>query len=302
MANLLTATEQNRGNEMDKQIAEMIHAYSRAEGFFEAERMKRLARMTPEEAQAIFDDLCQAWEAVADRQAGLDRLEPLRIERLARHAAPLNGWRHERHCFEHAREYPVEPNLEGNLMKLIDRISLLVRANVGSLLGRSADGPTDRQRSVRNGERELARAREALAKAADHQKTLADQVAAADEQTQAWAQKAEVALQAGDEAQAREALAQQQKQERMAEELRARLERRLEETDRLESRLEMLEAELDEIRQQVVAGAAEQVQADSAPSPVKPEGRLAASPPAKKESTVSPDLEARKARLAKKDE
>lgn len=68
---------------MDKQIAEMIHAYSRAEGFFEAERMKRLARMTPEEAQAIFDDLCQAWEAVADRQAGLDRLEPLRIERLA---------------------------------------------------------------------------------------------------------------------------------------------------------------------------------------------------------------------------
>jgi hypothetical protein len=82
MANLLTATEQNRGNEMDKQIAEMIHAYSRAGGFFEAERMERLARMTPEEARAIFDDLCQAWEAVADRQAGLDRLEPLRIERL----------------------------------------------------------------------------------------------------------------------------------------------------------------------------------------------------------------------------
>ena len=67
---------------MDKQIAEMIHAYSRAEGFLEAERMDRLARMTPEEARAIFNDLCQAWEAVADRQAGLDRLEPLRIERL----------------------------------------------------------------------------------------------------------------------------------------------------------------------------------------------------------------------------
>jgi len=52
---------------MDKQIAEMIHAYSRAKGFLEAERMDRLARMTPEEARAIFDDLCQAWEAVADR-------------------------------------------------------------------------------------------------------------------------------------------------------------------------------------------------------------------------------------------
>ena len=187
-------------------------------------------------------------------------------------------------------------------MKLMGRISLLVRANVGSLLGRSAEGPTERQRSIRDGERELVRAREALAKAMDHQKTLADQVAAADEQAQAWAQKAEAALQGGDELKAREALAQQQKQERRAEELRARLERRMEEADRLESRLEMLEAELEEVRRQVAARAADQAQDGSAPRPVKPEGRLAASPPVKKESTVSPDLEARKARLSKKDE
>jgi len=187
-------------------------------------------------------------------------------------------------------------------MKLIDRISLIVRASVGSLFGRSADGPTDRQRSIRDGERELARAREALAKAVEHQKALADQVAAADEQVQAWAQKAEAALQAGDEVEAREALAQQQKQERTTERLRARLERRLKEADRLESRLEMLGAELEEIRRQVAAGAAQQARADSAPRPVKPEDRLTASPPPKKESTLSPDLEARKARLSKKDE
>ncbi|TEU14366.1 MAG: hypothetical protein E3J21_16075 [Anaerolineales bacterium] len=187
-------------------------------------------------------------------------------------------------------------------MKLMERISLLVRASVGSLLGRSVDGPTDRQRSIRDGERELARAREALAKAADHQKGLADQIAVADEQARTWAQKAEAALQAGDEAKAREALAQQQKQERKAEKLRVRMERRLKEADRLESRLEMLEAELDEIRQRVAAGAVKQAQDDSAPGPVKPEGRLVASPPAKKESTVNSDLEARKARLSKKDE
>lgn len=187
-------------------------------------------------------------------------------------------------------------------MKLIDRISLVVRANVGSLLGRSAEGPTDRQRSIRSGERELARAREALAKAADHQKALANQIAAADERARTWAQKAEAALQAGDEAEAREALTQQRKQERMADKLRVRMERRMEEADRLESRLEMLEAELDEIRQQVAAGAAEQPQVGPAPRPVKAEGRLTASPPAKKESTLSPDLEARKARLSKKGE
>jgi phage shock protein A len=187
-------------------------------------------------------------------------------------------------------------------MKLIDRISLIVRANVGSLIGRSADGPTDRQRSIRNGERELIRAREALAKAVEHQKALADQIAAADERARTWAQKAEAALQAGDEVEAREALAQQRKQERMAERSRTRMEKRLEETNRLESRLEMLDAELGETRQQVAAEAAEQAQEGSAPRPVKPEGRLATSPPAKKESTLSPDLEARKARLSKKDE
>ena len=79
---LLTTTKQNRGSKMDKQIAEMIHAYGQAEEFLEAERMERLARMTPQEARAIFDDLCRAWEAVADRQVGLEWLEPLRIERL----------------------------------------------------------------------------------------------------------------------------------------------------------------------------------------------------------------------------
>ena len=187
-------------------------------------------------------------------------------------------------------------------MKLIDRVSLIVRANVGSLLGRTAEGPTDRPRLIRDGERELARAREALAEAAEHQQALADQVAAADGQAQAWAQKAEAALQAGDETTAREALAQQQKQEREAEKLRARLERQLEEADRLESRLEMLEAELAGIRQQAAAEDAKQAQDDSAPRPAKPEGRLAASPPARRESTDSPDLAARKARLSKKDE
>lgn len=67
---------------MDKQIAEMIQAYGRAGEFLEAERMEHLAQMTPQEARAIFDDLCRAWEAIADCQVGLDRLEPLRIERL----------------------------------------------------------------------------------------------------------------------------------------------------------------------------------------------------------------------------
>jgi len=65
-------------------IAEMIRAYGEAEEFLEAERMERLARMTPQEARAIYDSLCRAWEAVAGREEGLRRLEGLRVETLAR--------------------------------------------------------------------------------------------------------------------------------------------------------------------------------------------------------------------------
>jgi len=65
-------------------IAEMIRAYGEAEEFLEAERMERLARMTPQEARAIYDSLCRAWEAVAGREEGLRRLEGLRVETLVR--------------------------------------------------------------------------------------------------------------------------------------------------------------------------------------------------------------------------
>jgi len=69
--------------EMDRQIiAEMIRAYREAEEFLEAERMERLARITPQEARAIYDSLCRAWEAVAGREEGLRRLEGLRVETL----------------------------------------------------------------------------------------------------------------------------------------------------------------------------------------------------------------------------
>jgi hypothetical protein len=68
---------------MDRQIiAEMVRAYSEAEEFLEAERMERLARMTPQEARGIYDSMCRAWEAVASREEGLGRLEELRIETL----------------------------------------------------------------------------------------------------------------------------------------------------------------------------------------------------------------------------
>lgn len=68
---------------MDRQrMAELIRAYGRAAPVLEAERLAWLARLTPQEARAIYDSLCQAWERHEPQARGLERLEPLIIERL----------------------------------------------------------------------------------------------------------------------------------------------------------------------------------------------------------------------------
>jgi hypothetical protein len=65
-----------------KRLAEAIEGYARANAFLEEERIKRLARLTPEEARAEFDDLTESWEASPDTGEGLERLEAWRIETL----------------------------------------------------------------------------------------------------------------------------------------------------------------------------------------------------------------------------
>ena len=68
---------------MDRQqIAEMIRAYGRAAPALDAERLQWLARLTPQEARAIYESLYEAWEQHEAQAIGLERLEPLIIERL----------------------------------------------------------------------------------------------------------------------------------------------------------------------------------------------------------------------------
>ena len=62
-------------------VRETISGYARAAAVMERERMERLARMTPEEARAIYDDLCRSW-ATWGRDRDLERLEQWRLETL----------------------------------------------------------------------------------------------------------------------------------------------------------------------------------------------------------------------------
>ena len=67
--------------ECGSMVCETLSGYARAAAVIERERMERLARMTPEEAHAIYDDLCRSWSAREDAR-DLERLERWRLETL----------------------------------------------------------------------------------------------------------------------------------------------------------------------------------------------------------------------------
>ena len=61
------------------QIREALAGYARANEVIENERMERLARMTPEQARAIYDELVETWWGSASRE-GSERLDLWRAE------------------------------------------------------------------------------------------------------------------------------------------------------------------------------------------------------------------------------
>ena len=60
-------------------MRETLSGYAWAAVVIERERMERLARMTPEEAHAIYDDLCRSW-ATWGKARDLEWLERWRLE------------------------------------------------------------------------------------------------------------------------------------------------------------------------------------------------------------------------------
>lgn len=68
----------------DQQRKEFLLAYGQAAEVLEAERIAWLSRLMPDEAKALYDSLCLVWESHESQAVGLDRLEPLILERLIR--------------------------------------------------------------------------------------------------------------------------------------------------------------------------------------------------------------------------
>ena len=92
-------------------------------------------------------------------------------------------------------------------MGFFERLSLLVRANLNDLLGKAEDPLKILDQSVLDMQTDLSKLREAVAIAIASQRRLSSQAAQSEGQAKIWYERAELALQRGEESLAREALA-----------------------------------------------------------------------------------------------
>ncbi len=91
-------------------------------------------------------------------------------------------------------------------MGFFDRLSRLLRANLNDLVNKAEDPLKILDQSVADMQSDLVKLRQAVALAIASQKRLRSQADQAEKQTQSWYERAQLALQKGEEGLAREAL------------------------------------------------------------------------------------------------
>ena len=91
-------------------------------------------------------------------------------------------------------------------MGFFDRLSRLLRANLNDLVSKAEDPVKILDQSVADMQADLVKLRQAVAIAISSQKRLRSQAAQAQGQIKTWYERAELALQKGEEQLAREAL------------------------------------------------------------------------------------------------
>jgi hypothetical protein len=83
---------------MNKQIAETLAGYARADEYLENERRERLAKLTAEESRAIFDELVRSGDSMPISEEDAKRLlhwrlkTKLAVRKAFRQLALAKGW------------------------------------------------------------------------------------------------------------------------------------------------------------------------------------------------------------------
>ncbi|MEB3336027.1 MAG: PspA/IM30 family protein [Leptolyngbyaceae bacterium] len=133
-------------------------------------------------------------------------------------------------------------------MGLFDRVSRVVRANVNDLVSKAEDPEKILEQAIMDMQEDLVQLRQAVAGAIASQKRTQQQYNQAQTESNNWQQRAQLALQKGDENLAREALTRKKSHTETANTLKTQLDQQTAQVDTLKRNLIAVEGKLSEAK------------------------------------------------------
>lgn len=133
-------------------------------------------------------------------------------------------------------------------MGLFDRVSRVIRSNLNSMVGAAEDPEKILDQAIVDMQEDLVQMRQAVAKAIASQKRVQQQLNQAETEAGKWHQRAQLALQKGDENLAREALNRKKVNVETATSLKTQLDTQLAQVDALKRNLIALEGKISEAK------------------------------------------------------
>lgn len=133
-------------------------------------------------------------------------------------------------------------------MGLIDRFTRVIRANVNNLVGNAEDPEKVLEQTVADMQEDLVQLRQAVASAIATQKRTERQASQAESTAQEWYNRAQLALNQGNETLAREALTKRKSYQETATALKNQLEQQSSIVSRLKKDMQTLEAKIGELK------------------------------------------------------
>ncbi|MDB9525161.1 PspA/IM30 family protein [Oscillatoria sp. CS-180] len=133
-------------------------------------------------------------------------------------------------------------------MGLFDRVSRVVRSNLNAAVSNAEDPEKILDQAIIDMQEDLVQMRQAVAKAIASQKRVQQQYERAQSESNTWHQRAQLALQKGDENLAREALTRKKAQTETATALKGQLDAQNGQVDQLKKNLIGLESKISEAK------------------------------------------------------
>ncbi|MEM9003724.1 MAG: PspA/IM30 family protein [Cyanobacteria bacterium P01_F01_bin.86] len=133
-------------------------------------------------------------------------------------------------------------------MGLFDRVSRVIRSNLNAAVSSAEDPEKILDQTIVDMQEDLVQMRQAVAKAIASQKRVQQQYERAQSESNTWHQRAQLALQKGDESLAREALTRKKSQAETANSLKTQLDTQLVQVDQLKKNLIGLESKIAEAK------------------------------------------------------